>query len=432
MAQVHRISGLPALSNAATSTEEDSVPTAREVNNFGSVREKKNAESVARRVDVAFKINHISDIESIDSTFTISIKIFYHWEDPKLVGHKKCVLSESEVEENGYFDPDIIITNDFEMCVVSKEFKVIDSKTGAVKVSVLTKGKCFIQNMDLSHFPFDAQNLQLILRPRRLDINSVELCFDASESAMDSHPLHEFRVYGYTAKSYRTDPKASSVGKVYSSLHIITMVQRQSEWYINNVFLASFVLTVLSWASYSLPPEDSLVRMSITILALVCSIEHKYVVGDELPKLPYRTILDIYVDVNFGTQIYATLVNVLVYHYQTAEYGAPWAQSHLNDLLFFIQLGIFVLFHCWYLVTLRDYFSDVIYWRSQLKKEVDGRAKDKLTWFGFRLKSTKRAEKRREFPKFVKRKSSPQPQPIDCRIEKLGEVTKYCRLETTG
>jgi hypothetical protein len=52
-------------------------------------------------------------------------------------------------------------------------------------------------------------------------------------------------------------------------------------------------------------------------------------------------------------------------------------------------------------VTLRDYFSDVIYWRSQLKKEVDGRGKDKLTWFGFRLKSTKRAEKRRESLKFV-------------------------------
>ncbi len=80
--------------------------------------------------------------------------------------------------------------------------------------------------MDLRHFPFDAQNLKVILRPQRSTKDDVILKYLSEESAMDSLPEHEWKFYGFTSKRYHTDPKMSSANKVYSCLHIIVFARR--------------------------------------------------------------------------------------------------------------------------------------------------------------------------------------------------------------
>lgn len=46
--------------------------------------------------------------------------------------------------------------------------------------------------------------------------------------------------------------------------------------------------------------------MDITILSLLASISNKYVVGERLPKVPYRTLIDVYIDVSFLCQVKET------------------------------------------------------------------------------------------------------------------------------
>ncbi len=59
--------------------------------------------------------------------------------------------------------------------------------------------------------------------------------------------------------------------------------------------------------------------MELTMLALLASIENKYVAGERLPKVPYRTLIDKNVDASFMTQIFTVISTVLVENYEEKD-----------------------------------------------------------------------------------------------------------------
>jgi hypothetical protein len=202
----------------------------------------------------------------------VNIKIFYHWNDEKLIGQKVGPLSTDELVILGAFDPDSIIMNDYDLHEVTRDFKLVNSSTGEVKQSIRYNGRAFIMGMDLRHFPFDAQNLKVILRPQRYTKDDVILKYLSEESAMDSLPENE-----RTSKWYHTDPKMSSANKVYSCLHIIVFTRREYLWFVNNVMISSFVLASVTCATFAIEVG----RMELTMLALLASIENKYSMWQE-------------------------------------------------------------------------------------------------------------------------------------------------------
>ena len=100
-----------------------------------------------RKVYVAYKVNCISDISAIMSTFSIDIKLFYYWEDPKFIDCKKN--SDVDLSEKGCFNPDIVITNGHDLKEESRTVKVNKPKTGEIKCSVHYVGTVFMTSMDL-------------------------------------------------------------------------------------------------------------------------------------------------------------------------------------------------------------------------------------------------------------------------------------------
>jgi hypothetical protein len=221
-------------------------------------------------------------------------------------------------EVKGMFDPGVQISNEFELHESHKHFEILNSQTGRVQLSAHYRGKLFMMEMGLTYFPFDAQNLQIILKPHKLDESKVILKYSSEESVSDFHPVHEWRFVGFCAKHYRTDPSTSSTGKIYSSLHVVTCVQRESRWFVNNILIPSFILTVVSWASFGLYPSDEYaVRMALAMEIILATLANKFVVAEELPKVPYRSLVDIYLDVSFTCQVIAVFATILVSLYAT-------------------------------------------------------------------------------------------------------------------
>jgi hypothetical protein len=201
-----------------------------DVENHKEISTPANKSKAPRTVEVSVKINNISDINCVEVTFQISFKLFLRWEDPKLIGLPSGTIIKENGEDweiPGLFNPDIVIINEFELAEVGKEFRVVDGTTGKVKLSTNYRGKIFMMNMGLKYFPFDAQNLQIILRPHKLDETKLVLSYNREDSASEYHPIHEWRFVGFCAKRYHTDPSTSTAGKVYSSLHIVICVQRE-------------------------------------------------------------------------------------------------------------------------------------------------------------------------------------------------------------
>ena len=122
---------------------------------------KEKEPSEPKILELSYKVNCISDVDPVSCTFSIDIKVFMYWDDPKLIGRAKGDVDYTV--EKGLFEPDIIVTNDHDLSEVEKDqnTKVVDSKKGSVKRTMHYKGTVFLGSMDLALFPFDCQNLQV-------------------------------------------------------------------------------------------------------------------------------------------------------------------------------------------------------------------------------------------------------------------------------
>lgn len=55
-------------------------------------------------------------------------------------------------------------------------------------------------------------------------------------------------------KAFETDREASSTKKAYSTMYITVLVQRQSGWFISNVFLLIGLLLAYDWFTFLISP----------------------------------------------------------------------------------------------------------------------------------------------------------------------------------
>jgi len=104
----------------------------------------EKGEKGPRFVDVSYKINCISHIDSVTSTYYVDVKLFFHWIDPKFIGRKK---NESvDIKTEGAWNPDIVVTNEHQLTSVDqhRDIKVNNSATGELKSSNQYRGTLFI------------------------------------------------------------------------------------------------------------------------------------------------------------------------------------------------------------------------------------------------------------------------------------------------
>jgi hypothetical protein len=95
-------------------------------------------------VDVSYKINCISHIDVVTSTYYIDVKLFLHWKDKNFIGRKQN--ERVDIKTEGSWNPEIIITNEHELKSVADhhEVKVTDPATGEIKYSTQYRGTLFV------------------------------------------------------------------------------------------------------------------------------------------------------------------------------------------------------------------------------------------------------------------------------------------------
>jgi hypothetical protein len=108
--------------------------------------------------------------------------------------------------------------------------------------------------------------------------------------------------------------------------------------------------------------------MAISSSTLLAIIGNKYVVGNKLPKLQYRTLCDRYVDFCFFLQIVSIASFMLIYElsfYEVEDVGN--LGSLMNEVAFSFQLIATIYFHHWMMMRLNDHALDMETWQDVLK-----------------------------------------------------------------
>ncbi|KAH8055520.1 GABA-A receptor [Aureococcus anophagefferens] len=206
-----------------------------------------------KRIRVGYKINGIRNVNSIDCTFTIDFKVFYYWTDYRVKGRPKGTVVD--IHEPDLFQPELIISNEAELSLTHWEFQM----------------------------------------------------------AIEHHARHEWRVIGSCTAMYATNPEHSTTGKVYSSLHIIVLVERESDWHIRMIMLPILLIAVCSLCCFAFGVDDIAGRMETAVALMLTNVATKFTITDYMPKVPYRTLCDFYLDVCFFCQFGVTLSNAAIF-----------------------------------------------------------------------------------------------------------------------
>lgn len=144
----------------------------------------------------------------------------------------------------------------------------------------------------LEMFPFDKQILELCLRlpgsddPSSIDYGKVILPLNVVMQ-LANDPI-DWQVYPATASSRRSRGDRQMF---VATLH----VKRKPRYYEINIFLALFLISTLIFGVFSIPANELGSRLEAGLAALLNTVAYKWFVSDYLPKVPYLTLMDIYI-----------------------------------------------------------------------------------------------------------------------------------------
>lgn len=321
----------------------------------------------AARIEVGYKINSIGNIDSKTITFAADFKLFLKWTDPALEGHPKGHVDlESEFNGRTVINPEFQIANEHDLQRTHFECKVTDPAKGKVKLSAYFRGTLNMMEMDLRNFPFDFQNLRICIKPHKATIDEI-VFVPGADHVIDHHARHEWEIIGHCTQSYATNPKASTTGKVYSSLHVIGLVRREHSWYIWNIALPMWAIVVMSWSCFAMPTDAGGfgIRMETTVALILAIVATKFVVAEEIPKVPYQTLCDRYVTTCFFFLFAMVAENTFVYFVDNQYEGDRlWSAEKLNIYFAASVVVCFLLFHLAMALRLRRHFIKEKRWAA--------------------------------------------------------------------
>ena len=76
-------------------------------------------------------------------------------------------------------------------------------------------------------------------------------------------------------------PEADEELKRYPMLHIYFVGERRAAYYMWNIALPNFLLSLLVFTSFAIPKEDLADRLSVTLTLVLTSVAFKYMVSQE-------------------------------------------------------------------------------------------------------------------------------------------------------
>jgi hypothetical protein len=117
----------------------------------------------------------------------------------------------------------------------------------------------------------------------------------------------------------------------------------------------------ISLLSYGI--EEISERNNLAMNCLLASCTTKYIAGDQLPKVNYRTLVDWYIDCCFFIELWIVGGNIFVMIYQNKDENCTNSfTNNLNHLFLYLSFLFTILFHAWLFIVLSLHYDDISSW----------------------------------------------------------------------
>jgi Neurotransmitter-gated ion-channel ligand binding domain len=243
-------------------------------------------------VEVGLYITNLVFVDEVDEQFGMSGYLYASWKDPRL-----AFKAENRAEREKDYQPDQLWIPNLVMANrIAKRDKVgtdIRVRADGTVEYLEAFGVELSTPFALQPFPFDRQELEIVIQPFLDERAVLNLIPDLSHTGVSSENwagLSEWDILGVTASTER--PRIADSAERTPEINFRLELKRHSAFYIWRLGLPLLVIVLVSYCSLWITTPDHFAQLTVAVSAILTMIAFRFVISASLPRIPYLTYLD--------------------------------------------------------------------------------------------------------------------------------------------
>lgn len=160
----------------------------------------------------------------------------------------------------------------------------------------------FKEIFELEKFPYDVQTLLVRIRLNSHRDNKIMKRFFTvgDENDEESGPTMKPTVFVPEWRLYKPFHKCAHDDKGKPVYDVYMIINRRHGYFTNNVLVMMGSMCTLCLGAFAIDRKEYADRCSVVLTLLLTAVAFKFVVSDSMPKIPYLTVLDTYMNTAVG------------------------------------------------------------------------------------------------------------------------------------
>lgn len=335
------LTAIPVAAISAENTEPSQV--ASDASNSIPVQEPEGID--ATQVRLSLNINKLYDIRPVDESYNVDAYLGADWVDVRVGGfvpENQTYMTLEDEQVDAWHDkvwiPALEIINILGPKDVSNK-RLIIYKDGRVFYNERFNATLQSQ-MNFRKFPFDTQDLQIIIEPFSFAASKVQFSEQSRvyPTENDAWPMLEWKAVqrycqvGDQEYEYLAD---STAEKKFAQFAFTLEVERIPGYFLLQIFLPLAVIMLCAWSIFFV--KDGATQLSLISTLMLTVYAFNFFITDSIPKLPYGTFLGKIIIISFISVFLQMLAHLI-------ELRSKWEfTTKQNALVAFLFMVGFVV-----------------------------------------------------------------------------------------
>ncbi len=262
------------------------------------------------RVDLAVAIANLAEVDEAREQFRVSGFIFASWKDSRLA------FNPRPGEQTRFYREDQIWTPGFQMLNASEP--ALGLATARVLPSGLVRyAKRFSVALStkfyLRRFPFDSQNLEIVISP--FASGTVRIDLKSDKSITQLLPGRFLELEQWKLKDITAIEQTTSIGDTFQfeQIEFRLIARRRPAFYVWTMILPLAVMLIVAWSVLWIAPASFAQQLGIAMPTFLSVIAFSYAMSFTLPRVPYLTFLNAFFLTVYLFVAFSVLETVTIY-----------------------------------------------------------------------------------------------------------------------
>ncbi|XP_052787031.1 uncharacterized protein LOC128222184 isoform X2 [Mya arenaria] len=348
----------------------------------------ENGTTNSRKVFVKVNFLKVTDIDTLKEVFHADIFVQTRWREPSLDSAQET----KRIDTSKYWNPKIIITNSAPSVDCRVWASVSQNTVGEAYIVEKRRLKgVFSENLELHEFPFDVQDLSVVVSSEHED-DLIEIVEDEEEISAVNVMCFVDETEWHIRDLVYTEPRVfnkeiSDTQFKNPALLVKCVATRRAGFFLYNIIMIMTMISSLSLTTFGVNTVKIENRLQLGFIITLTGVTFKMVSTSSLPKIPYLTHLDRFI---IGNMSFNWLV--CVWHGILSQLQERDNIAEIDSYAFYTLTAVFVLFQLiiWIIIIARR--AKRLYAVDIIEKAYQEKA---LSLMGSSWKNDRRARKMR-------------------------------------